>query len=91
MFTEEQIFAEIRKTFNHPVCVDKLREAKFAETIEEAAQIIIMDTEYWDGMFDIPDDACEKADLLGEYLDQQQAEFDADQYHRGLDTLADMN
>ncbi len=83
MFTEEQIFAEIKKTYNRPICVDKLRDAMFAETIQEAAQIIIMDTEYWADEWQIPDDACEQADLLGDYLDQ----FDAT--HRGIDTLED--
>ncbi len=68
-FTEEQIFAEIRKTHNKPICIDKLREARFAETIEVAAQIIIDDTIYWNNKYAISDDACEKADLLGDYLD----------------------
>lgn len=50
-FTEEEVFAEVRKTFDEPLCLDMLDDARREETIEEAATVIILDSAYWNGTF----------------------------------------
>lgn len=48
-FTEEQVLAEVRKTFDEALCLDMLEEARCAETIQDAARVIILDSAYWNG------------------------------------------
>jgi len=50
-FTEDEVIAEVRKTFDEPICLDFLDDACRANTIEEAAEGIIIDSALWNGTF----------------------------------------
>jgi hypothetical protein len=47
MFSREEIKAEIRKTYAGDICWDFLDDAATAESLAEAATIIILDSNYW--------------------------------------------
>lgn len=48
MFTEEEIIEAALKEYGSPVCIDMIKDAMKAETLEEAVQIIVDDSMYWD-------------------------------------------
>jgi len=48
-FTREQIIEGAFEKYGHPVCTDFIEDALRAPTLEEAIQIIVDDTFYWDG------------------------------------------
>ena len=48
-FTEEEVIAEVRKTFDEPICLDYMEDARGEDTIEGAAETIICDSAYWNG------------------------------------------
>lgn len=48
-FTEDEVIAEVRKTFDEPICLDFLDDARGEDTIESAAETIICDSAYWNG------------------------------------------
>ena len=48
MFTEKEIIAAAKEEYDGPICVDMIEDAMKAETLEEAVQIIVSDTYYWD-------------------------------------------
>lgn len=48
-FTEEEVLTEIRKTFDEPICLDFMDDARQSETIEQAAECIIIDSALWNG------------------------------------------
>jgi len=46
-FTPKEVMDEVRKTFDEPMCLDFLEDAMTEKTIEDAAQVIILDSAYW--------------------------------------------
>lgn len=48
MFTEEEIIKAALKEYGRPVCIDMIEDAMKAKTIEEAVEIIVCDSYYWD-------------------------------------------
>ena len=48
MFTEEEIIAASKKEYDGHICVDRIKDAMKAKTFEEAVQIIVDDSMYWD-------------------------------------------
>lgn len=47
-FTEEQVRAEARRIYGKPISIDMIDEAMREDTLEEAVQVIILDSTYWD-------------------------------------------
>lgn len=47
-FTEEDVKREARRQYGKPICIDQLAEAMQQETLEEAVQVILLDSAYWD-------------------------------------------
>lgn len=47
-FTEEDVRREARRQYGKKICIDQLNEAMRQPTLQEAVQVIIMDSEYWD-------------------------------------------
>ena len=50
-FTEEQVIELAREMYGKPICLDMLKDAMMKETVEDAAQVLIIDSAYWDGTF----------------------------------------
>lgn len=53
-FTEQQVLDAITTYradtgFDEPVCLDMLNDAREADTLEDAVNIIIVDSAYWNG------------------------------------------
>ena len=48
-FTEDEIIEEIRKTFDEEICLDFIEDARCSDTIEHAAECIIIDSALWNG------------------------------------------
>jgi hypothetical protein len=48
MFTKEEVIKAARKEYGSPVCIDMIDEAMKAKTLEEAVEIIVCDSYYWD-------------------------------------------
>jgi hypothetical protein len=48
MFSEQEVIAEVRKTYKKSICLDRLDEACRCKTLQKAADVIIMDSDYWD-------------------------------------------
>lgn len=51
-FTPEQVKAEARRQYGHPICINLMDEAMQEDTLEEAVLVIVMDSAYWDGRFE---------------------------------------
>jgi len=47
-FTREQVIAEATRRFGRAVCVDQIDDAMREETLEEAVDLILVDTVMWD-------------------------------------------
>ena len=50
-FTEDEVIAEIRKTFDEDICLDFIDDARCEDTIERAAEVIMIDSALWNGTF----------------------------------------
>jgi len=50
-FTEMEVLREVRKTFDEPMCLDFIDDARCEDTIENAAEVIIIDSAFWNGTF----------------------------------------
>ena len=50
-FTENQVLAEVRRTFKEQVCLDFMEDARKEDTVQDAATVIILDSAYWNGTF----------------------------------------
>lgn len=48
-FTEEEVIEFAFKKYGKPISTDYLSDAMKEETIEEAAEVLIIDSVYWDG------------------------------------------
>lgn len=49
-FTEREILDAIQ--MRHPgkqVCIDQMEDARHADTLDEACEILLLDTAFWDG------------------------------------------
>lgn len=47
-FTREQIIAEAKRQYGKPVCLDRINEAQKEPTLQEAVDMIIINTAYWE-------------------------------------------
>lgn len=57
MLSQDQIFKRVRELYKGPLCIDLMKEAQNANTLDEAAMILITDSQFWDGsIFDVKDD-----------------------------------
>lgn len=51
-FTEEEVLEALKNSdFDEPMCLDMLDDAREADTLEDAVNIIIIDSAYWNGTF----------------------------------------
>ena len=50
-FTENEVLAEVRRTFKEQICFDFMEDARKEDTIQDAATVIILDSAYWNGTF----------------------------------------
>lgn len=50
-FTREQIIAEAKRQYGKGVCLDRIGEAQKEPTLQEAVDMIIIDTASWEGDF----------------------------------------
>ena len=48
-FTEQEVLDEVRKTFDEEICLDFMDDARTQDTIERAAEVIIIDSAFWNG------------------------------------------
>ena len=48
-FTKNEVLAEVRRTFKEEICLDMMDDARCEETIEDAAEVIILNSAYWNG------------------------------------------
>lgn len=48
-FTREDVVSTARMRYGRPVCVDLIEDALECETLEEAVDLILFDSQYWDG------------------------------------------
>ena len=48
-FTREQVIEGAVKKYGAPVCADMIEDALECETLEEAIDTLVFDTEFWDG------------------------------------------
>lgn len=46
-FTKEQLLTQVKKVYNGPICTDFLEDAMKEPDIESAAQILVLDSAYW--------------------------------------------
>lgn len=46
--TREEIIKEARKRYGAPVCVDFINDALEADSFEDAVEVIVTDSYYWD-------------------------------------------
>jgi hypothetical protein len=47
-FTKEQVIKTAAEKYGKPVCIDFIDDAMRCETLEEAVELIITDSYYWD-------------------------------------------
>ena len=54
-FTRHDVVAKAFEIYGKPVCVDMLDDAMLEPTLEDAVDVIILDSQYWDseGIFSI--------------------------------------
>ena len=50
-FTEEQILEAVKKVYDKGICTDFMDDALCAETLEEAVEILVVDSAFWNGDF----------------------------------------
>ena len=50
-FTEKQVRETARQIYGKPICVDMLNDAMCEETLADAVEVIIIDSQFWDGIF----------------------------------------
>lgn len=48
-FTEQQVIDGAKSQYKGSVCLDQLDEAMRQKTLQEAIDIIVLDSAYWDG------------------------------------------
>ena len=51
MFTREELIAAAVKAYGGPVCADFIDDAMQEETLEDAVEVIVIDSAYWDGTY----------------------------------------
>lgn len=47
MFSREEVISHVRKTYNDDICLDFIDDAMNTDSLDEAAEIIIVDSELW--------------------------------------------
>lgn len=50
-FTEEELVKAASKKYGKPISVDMLDDAMTQPTLEQAIEVLIIDSVYWDGDF----------------------------------------
>jgi hypothetical protein len=50
-FTKEELFESALNTYGGPICVDLEEYAMKQETLEQAVDVLVVDSIYWDGLF----------------------------------------
>lgn len=50
-FTEEDVIKAARETYGKPICTDLIKEAMLRDTLEEAVDILLFDSMFWDGVY----------------------------------------
>jgi hypothetical protein len=53
MFTKEDVIKMAKEKYSKPVCIDRLKDAMECDNIEEAVEVIIVDSYYCDYCCDI--------------------------------------
>jgi hypothetical protein len=48
MFAKEDVIKMAKEKYGKPVCIDHLKDAMECDTIEEAVEVILVDSYYWD-------------------------------------------
>ena len=48
-FTEDEVLNAVKATFDEPICMDMIDDARCEPTLLDAVEVIIIDSAYWNG------------------------------------------